>query len=98
MRPVTRWVAVMVGLASLWWVTRAAAFYFFAVLAFFVTAFQATVNELTKRFPSEPPAPAEGEGTPRVPRRPAETRAFGRPDDPAPAPAAPGEEARAALS
>lgn len=48
MRALMRWVAVTVGLGALWMVTRAVVFYFVGVVAVFATAFQATVNALSR--------------------------------------------------
>ena len=82
MKPVVKWFAITVGLGSLWWVTRVLAFYFFAMLAFFALAFQATVNELTRRIPDEPATRADGVRTAEMPRRLAEARAYGRQQEP----------------
>jgi Tfp pilus assembly protein PilV len=50
-----KWLLLTLGLGSLWLVTRVVAFYFVGVLTFFATAFQATINEMTKHVPSEEP-------------------------------------------
>jgi hypothetical protein len=47
-KSVTKWVCVTIGLTALWVVTRAVVFYFVGVVAVFATAFQATVNQLTR--------------------------------------------------
>lgn len=78
MKPVAKWLAITLGLGSLWWVTHAVAFYFFGVLAFFVTAFQATVNEITKLTPEQPAEPTIGEAAGELPRRLAEVRVYRR--------------------
>ena len=48
MKAVMKWVFVTIGLTALWMVTRAVVFYFVGVIAVFATAFQATVDALTK--------------------------------------------------
>lgn len=48
MKSALKWLLLTLGLGSLWLITRVVAFYFFGVLTFFATAFQATVNEMTK--------------------------------------------------
>lgn len=48
MKAVMKWVALTIGLTAMWMVTRAVVFYFVGVIAVFATAFQATVNALTK--------------------------------------------------
>jgi hypothetical protein len=47
-RSVTKWVFVTIGLTALWVLTRAVVFYFVGVIAVFATAFQATVNALSR--------------------------------------------------
>lgn len=66
MKSVLRWSLVTLGLGALWFVTRAVVFYFLGVLTFFVTAFQATVNELSRTFPGET---SMERSTPSRPRR-----------------------------
>lgn len=63
MKSALKWLLLTLGLGSIWLVTRVVAFYFFGVLSFFATAFQATINEMTKRAPSEP-APRDRESLP----------------------------------
>ena len=48
MKAVMKWVFVTIGLTALWLVTRAVVFYFIGVIAVFATAFQATINAVTK--------------------------------------------------
>ena len=48
MKSMLKWIAMTVGVGALWMVTRAVVFYFVGVIAVFATAFQATVNALTK--------------------------------------------------
>lgn len=48
MKAMLKWIGVTVGLGALWMVTRAVVFYFIGVVAVFATAFQATVNALSK--------------------------------------------------
>jgi hypothetical protein len=43
-----KWIGMTIGVGALWMVTRAVVFYFIGVLAVFATAFQATVNALSK--------------------------------------------------
>ncbi|MFN2595331.1 MAG: hypothetical protein ABR579_10640 [Actinomycetota bacterium] len=54
MKSALKWLLLTLGLGSLWLVTRVVAFYFFGVLTFFATAFQATINEMTKITGVEP--------------------------------------------
>ena len=48
MKSMMKWVCVTVGIGAVWMVTRAVVFYFIGVVAVFATAFQATVNALSK--------------------------------------------------
>jgi hypothetical protein len=43
-----KWAGITVGIGAVWMVTRAVVFYFIGVVAVFATAFQATVNALSK--------------------------------------------------
>ena len=48
MKSVIRWLLITLGLGSIFVVTRVIAVYFLGVIAFFIAAYQATVNEMTK--------------------------------------------------
>lgn len=48
MKSVMKWIGMTVGFGALWMVTRAVVFYFVGVVAVFATAFQATVNALSR--------------------------------------------------
>ena len=48
MKTMMKWVGMTIGIGALWMVTRAVVFYFIGVVAVFATAFQATVNALSK--------------------------------------------------
>ena len=48
MKSMLKWIGMTVGLGAMWMVTRTVVFYFIGVLAAFATAFQATVNALSK--------------------------------------------------
>lgn len=48
MKSMMKWLGVTAAVGALWIVTRAVVFYFVGVVAVFATAFQATVNALSK--------------------------------------------------
>ena len=48
MKSMMKWIGMTIGVGALWMVTRAVVFYFIGVVAVFATAFQATVNALSK--------------------------------------------------
>lgn len=48
MKSLTKWVCLTIGLTAMWMLTRAVVFYFVGVIAVFATAFQATVEALTR--------------------------------------------------
>jgi hypothetical protein len=43
-----KWACVTIGMGAVWMVTRTVVFYFIGVVAAFATAFQATVNALSR--------------------------------------------------
>ena len=67
MRSVVRWLLITSGLAALLAVTRLVVFYFAGVIAFFATAFQAAVYELSK--PERTDADDRGSEERALPRR-----------------------------
>lgn len=75
MKSALKWLLLTLGLGSLWLVTRVVVFYFVGVLTFFATAFQATVNEMTKRTDTSPPERKRDE---QLPSRLAQAREYAR--------------------
>ena len=71
MKSALKWLLLTLGLGSVYLVTRVVAFYFCGVLAFFATAFQATINEMTKRVPEAEKAPSR-----QLPSRLAQAREY----------------------
>ena len=48
MKSMLKWACVTIGMGAVWMVTRTVVFYFIGVVAAFATAFQATVNALSR--------------------------------------------------
>jgi hypothetical protein len=54
-KSILKWAGMTIGLGALWMVARTVVFYFIGVLAAFATAFQATVNALSKMASDDAP-------------------------------------------
>ncbi len=75
MKSALKWLLLTLGLGSLWLVTRVVVFYFVGVLTFFATAFQATVNEMTKLTGEKTPERGRDQ---KLPSRLAQAREYAR--------------------
>lgn len=74
-----KWLSVTFGLGVVWYVTRAVVVQFLGILAFFVTAFEASVHELTKA--AERIEEVAEKGPRPLPRRLAADRAYRRSEE-----------------
>jgi hypothetical protein len=78
MKNAGRWLIVTAGLGTIWYFTRAVVVQFFGIIAFFVAAFEASVQQMTKVAEN---AATEAPVKRQLPKRLAADRAYRESED-----------------